>query len=56
MELSALGEHLGHCQIGHGRLATLHCALETISGYVASRLVTTLAAAALLIGIASLAF
>ncbi len=55
MELSALGEHLGHCQGAHGRLITLHCVAETLNGFLASRLVTTLVVATLLIGLASLA-
>lgn len=56
MELSALGEHLGHCKGAHGRLFSLHCVAETLNGFLSSRLVTTLVVAALLIGIASLAF
>lgn len=55
MELSALGEHLGHCKGAHGRLFTLHCVAETLNGFLSSRLVTTLVVAALLIGVASLA-
>jgi hypothetical protein len=55
MELSALGEHLGHCKGAHERLFTLHCVGETLNGFLSPRLVTTLVAAALLIGVASLA-
>ena len=55
MELSELGEHLGHCQGVHGRLFVLHCVAETLNGFLASRLVTTAVVAALLIGVASLA-
>lgn len=55
MELSALGEHLGHCKSAHGRLFTLHCLAETLNSFVSSRLVTTLVLAGLLIGVASLA-
>ena len=55
MELSALGEHLGHCKGAHGRLFTFQCVAETLNGFLSARLVTTLVAAALLIGIASLA-
>lgn len=55
MELSALGEHLGHCKGAHGRLFTLHCLAETLNGFLSARLVTTLVLAALLIGMASLA-
>ena len=56
MELSELGEHLGHCMGPHGRLWTLQCIAENLNGFLSSRLVTTLVVAALLIGIASLAF
>jgi hypothetical protein len=55
MELSALGEHLGHCKGAHGRLFTLHCVAETLNRFLSARLVTTLVVAALLIGVASLA-
>lgn len=55
MELSALGEHLGHCKGARGRLFTLHCVAETLNGFLSSRLVTTLVVAALMIGVASLA-
>lgn len=55
MELSALGEHLGHCQGVNGRLFALHCVADTMNGFLAARLVTTLVVAALLIGVASLA-
>jgi len=54
MELSALGEHLGHCRGSRGRLFALRCAAETMNGFVTARFVTTLAAAALFIGVASL--
>ena len=55
MELSALGEHLGHCKGTHARLFTLHCLAEAMNRFLSSRLVTTLAVAAVLIGVASLA-
>jgi len=54
MELSALGEHLGTCQGSRGRLFALHCVAEAMHGFVATRLVTTLMAVALLIGITTL--
>jgi hypothetical protein len=54
IELCALGEHFGTCQGTRGRLFSLHCAAETLHGFVAPRLVTTLAVAALLIGAGSL--
>lgn len=55
MELSALGEHLGDCIGAHGRLATLRCLGEALNDFLASRLVTTLVVATLLIGVVSLA-
>ncbi len=54
MELSALGEHLDLCKESRGRLFGLRCAAETLNAFVATRFVTTLAAVALLIGVASL--
>jgi hypothetical protein len=54
MELSALGEHLDLCRGSRERLFGLHCAAQTMHGFVAARFVTTLVVAALLIGIASL--
>ena len=55
MDLSALGDHLGHCQGAHGRWPMLRIAAEALHAFLSSRLVTTLVFAALLIGIASLA-
>ena len=55
VELSALGEHLNLCQDARGRLFALKCGAEAMHGFVAPRLVTTLAVlAALMIGIATL--
>jgi hypothetical protein len=51
MELTALGEHLDLCRGSRGRLFALHCAAQTLHGFVAPRLVTTLVVAALLIGV-----
>jgi hypothetical protein len=56
MELSELGEHLDICQQAHGRWFVLHCAAESLSGFVSARLVTVLAVVALLIGGVSLLF
>lgn len=52
-ELASLGEHLDHCKGQQGRLFTLQCVGETLDRFLSGRLVTTLVAAALLIGIAS---
>lgn len=54
MELSALGEHLHACSRSHGRWFALQCVAERASGFVAARIVTTLVAAALLIGLATM--
>ena len=54
MELSALGEHLDLCKGSRGRMFRLQCVAETLNGFVAARLVTTLVVVALLIGAASL--
>lgn len=54
MELSALGEHLDLCKESRGRWFSLQCVAETANAFLAARLVTTLAAVALLIGVASL--
>ena len=54
MELSALGDHLDRCQALTGRLFNARCVAETMHGFVASRFVTTLAVATLLMGVASL--
>ena len=54
MELSALGEHLDRCHASKGRLLDARCAAEAMHGFVASRFVTTLVVASLLIGISSL--
>lgn len=54
MELSALGAHLHLCKGPHSRLVALHCAALQMQGFVASRFVTTLVLAALLMGLVSL--
>lgn len=51
LELSALGDHLGLCKSSHGHLFALHCAAETMHGFIVSRFVTTVVVVALLIGI-----
>jgi hypothetical protein len=51
-ELSLLGEHLDHCKRPHGGWFTLQCVAETLDRFLSARLVTTLVAAALLMGLA----
>ncbi|WP_295960702.1 hypothetical protein [Rhodoferax sp.] len=50
MELAALGEHLSLCQGSNKRWSTLRYLGGTLHRFAASRIVTTLAVAALLIG------
>lgn len=52
-DLSALGEHLGLCKSPHGHLFALHCAAQSMRGFMASRLVTTMVAMSLVVGIAA---
>ncbi len=55
MELDSLGAHLSHCSAAHGRFFAVHCAAERMNAYVSTRLITSLAVAALLaVGIGSL--
>ena len=54
-ELSALGDHLHHCQGQRGRLFTLHCLVETTHGAIAARFVTTLAVIAVVFAVIGLA-
>jgi hypothetical protein len=55
MELAALGEHLSLCRATHRRWSTLRHLGGMLHGFAASRFVTTLAVAALLIGATLLA-
>ncbi|MES2877466.1 MAG: hypothetical protein V4713_03520 [Pseudomonadota bacterium] len=52
-ELSALGEHMDLCRASRGRLFALHCAAQTVHGFVAARFVTTLVFVSLVIGVSS---
>ncbi len=54
LEMALLGAHLKLCRGLHGRWFALRCGVETLNGFVASRLVTTLTLAALIIGAACL--
>ena len=55
MELSALGEHLDVCKSSHERIFALHCAAQSMHGFLAARFMTTLVVFAVLIGVAFLA-
>lgn len=54
VELSALGEHLDICKQCSGRMFKLQCLAETVHGFMAARLVTTLTLLVLAIAAASL--
>ena len=53
-ELSVLREHLILCQRSRGRLFALRGAADRVHGFVASRFVTTVLVASLLIGVGCL--
>jgi hypothetical protein len=54
MELSALGEHVDHCNGLRGRLFGLRCAADSLIAFIAPRFVTTTVVVALVFGVASL--
>lgn len=55
MDLSVLGEHLGLCQARHAHLVSVHCAAQSLRGFVATRLMTTAVVLALLLCVGRLA-
>lgn len=55
LELSALGDHLDHCQGQRGRLFTLRCLAESTHGAISARFVTTLAVIAVVFAVIGLA-
>ena len=55
VELAELGDHLNGCKSTHSRLFALRCVAEDTNGFVSTRFITTLVAAAVLIGLVSLA-
>ena len=54
MDLSALGAHVDRCNGSRGRMFGLHCAADSLSGFLAPRFVTTLVVIALVFGVGSL--
>lgn len=54
MELAELGEYVDLCKVSRGRVFAFYCFAETIMGFVAARLVTTLVLVALLVAVGSL--
>jgi hypothetical protein len=49
-DASALRKHLEHCKVANKQLFAMHCTAEMMHGFVASRFVTTLVVAFVLIG------
>jgi hypothetical protein len=54
MELSALGDHVDHCNGSRGRMFGLRCAADSLSAFIAPRFVTTVVIVAFVLGVASL--
>ena len=54
LELSALGDHVDHCNGSRGRMFALRCFADTIHGFIAPRFVTTLIVIGLVFGVAPL--
>lgn len=52
VELTSLGEHLGLCK-NPRHLFALHCAAESVHGFMLTRFVTTSVVVILLIGLAT---
>lgn len=55
IDMSALGEHLHTCKTRHQNLVSLHCAAQSLKGFMATRLMTTIVAVILLMGLSLLA-
>jgi hypothetical protein len=54
MDLSALGAHVDRCNGSRGRMFGLRCAADSLSGFLAPRIVTTLVVVAVVFGVGSL--
>jgi hypothetical protein len=54
MDLSALGAHVDRCNGSRGRMFGLRCAADSLSGFLAPRIVTTLVVVAIVFGVGSL--
>ena len=53
-ELSALGDHVGHCNGSRGRMFAMRCAADALAGFIAPRFVTTLVVVMIVFGVGSL--
>ncbi|MEO6897918.1 MAG: hypothetical protein ABI218_14875 [Caldimonas sp.] len=54
MELSALGEHVDHCNGSRGRMFALRCAADSLIAFIGPRFVTTAVIVAFVLGVVSL--
>lgn len=50
-DLSALGEHLDNCQSTHRHILALHCATQSMRGFMAARFFTTVVLAVVFLGV-----
>jgi hypothetical protein len=50
-DLSALGEHLYHCQNVHRHVLSLHCAAQSMRGFLETRFVTTVVLGVVFLGV-----
>jgi hypothetical protein len=50
MELSALGEHFAQCNGDGARRVAMHCGAQSVRGFVLARLVSVMAAIAIVTG------
>jgi hypothetical protein len=51
VDRSALDEHLHTCNAQNGNLVSLHCAAQSLQGFVATRLITTIVLLAIFISL-----
>lgn len=54
MELSALGDHVDHCNGSRSRWFTVQCAADRLLGFMAPRFVTTVVLVVIVFGVVSL--
>ncbi len=54
LELSALGEHIDHCNGSRSRMFALQCAADSLLAFIAPRFVTTTVLVVFAFGVASL--
>jgi len=54
MDLSTLGAHVDRCNGLRGRMFVLRCAADSLTGFLAPRIVTTLVVLGIVFGVGSL--